>query len=293
MRPRSMTGFGRGEAAGSDHGWTVELRSVNHRFLDCKIMLPKQLAVLEERVRHRVAAGHERGRVELMCSLRQERQSAIRPVLDLPLAREYNACLQQLVEELDLPEEPRLEHMLQFRDIISLREESPDQEALWQSLCQAVDGAVEGCCRMREQEGQTLARDLRERLTSFEATLEQLALRLPEVRQQREQALRERLERSLAGLALDPARLAQEAAILVDKSDVTEELVRLRSHIGQFVGFLALDEPVGRRLDFLLQEFLREVNTLASKIADAAIAQLTVELKNEIEKIREQVQNLE
>ncbi len=293
MRPRSMTGFGRGEAAGSDHGWTVELRSVNHRFLDCKIMLPKQLAVLEERVRQRVAAGHERGRVELMCSLRQERQTAIRPVLDLPLAREYNACLQQLVEELDLPEEPRLEHMLQFRDIISLREESPDQETLWQSLCQAVDGAVEGCCRMREQEGQTLARDLRERLTSFKATLEQLALRLPEVRLQREQTLRERLERSLAGLALDPARLAQEAAILVDKSDVTEELVRLRSHIGQFVGFLALDEPVGRRLDFLLQEFLREVNTLASKIADAAIAQLTVELKNEIEKIREQVQNLE
>ncbi len=293
MRPRSMTGFGRGEAIGPDHGWTVELRSVNHRFLDYKIVLPKQLAVLEERVRQRLAAGHERGRVELQCSLRQERQSSSRPVLDLALAREYNLCLQQLVEELDLPEEPRLEHMLQFRDIFTLRDESPDQEALWQPLSQALDGAIEGCCRMREQEGQTLARDLRERLASFEATLDQLSGRLPEVRQQREQALRERLERSLAGLTIDPARLAQEAAILVDKSDVTEELVRLRSHIEQFVAFLALDEPVGRRLDFLLQEFLREVNTLASKIADATIAQLTVELKNEIEKIREQVQNLE
>jgi len=293
MRPRSMTGFGRGEASGPDHAWTVELRSVNHRFLDCRILLPKQCTVLEERLRQRIAARYERGRVDVSCSLRQDRQSALRPELDLSLARGYLDCLRRLGEELYLPQEPGLEHLLQFRDIIVMREESPDMEALAASLVEALEAALDGCLHMREQEGQSLARDLQERLNRFAATVELLAGRLPEVRRQRERSLRERLERSLAGLTLDPARLTQEAALLADKSDVTEELVRLRSHIDQFGAFLAADEPVGRRLDFLLQEFLREVNTLASKIADAAVAQITVELKNEIEKIREQVQNLE
>ena len=146
---------------------------------------------------------------------------------------------------------------------------------------------------MREAEGDHLAPDLRGRLAKIAEAAATIENMVPQIRAEREASLKERLAVLLAGVDLDPMRLAQEVAIMADKSDITEELVRLRSHIAQFEGFLALDEPVGRRLDFLLQEFLREINTIGSKIANASIAHLGVELKNELEKMREQVQNLE
>jgi uncharacterized protein (TIGR00255 family) len=146
---------------------------------------------------------------------------------------------------------------------------------------------------MREQEGKALKEDLFERIDSFSYCLELLEDRIPEIVRSRNEELKKRIDYLLEGVDIDPVRFAQEAAILADKSDVTEELVRLRSHINQFVAFLESNEPVGRRLDFLLQEFLREVNTIASKISDAEIAHVTVDLKNEIEKLREQVQNIE
>jgi uncharacterized protein (TIGR00255 family) len=146
---------------------------------------------------------------------------------------------------------------------------------------------------MREQEGEALKRELDQRLQGFAQTVESIARDIPLIVQRRTEKLKERLAILLQGVDLDPLRLAQEVAIMADKADVTEEVVRLRSHISQFSGFLEADEPVGRRLDFLLQEFLREINTLASKISDAPTAHLTVELKTEVEKLREQIQNIE
>jgi uncharacterized protein (TIGR00255 family) len=173
--------------------------------------------------------------------------------------------------------------------------EQKDEDALvmWQMLEKVIDTALASCDTMRAQEGEVLTADLQGRLNFFEKTIAGIEKNIPELLEQRQKNLQERLDKLLANVQLDPARLAQEVAVMADKTDVTEEIVRLRCHIGQFTLFLAEGNGIGRKLDFLIQEFLREVNTLASKINDATVAHLTVDLKSELEKMREQVQNIE
>ena len=293
MRPRSMTGFGRGEAAGDGRTWVAELRTVNHRFLDQRVVLPRLFAAFEEPVKKRVAAIFDRGRVDLTFSL--QGLATVEPQLAVnePVARQYRRCLQQLLDEYNIEGSVTLRDMLTLRDVISLEEQRPDMDAEWLLISAALDAALKDCDIMREKEGQALKEELLGRLAKFEAIVRRIEGSIPELQQQRQLDLRLRIGKLLDGLDLDPIRLAQETALMADKSDVTEEITRLGSHMAQFRAFLASDEPVGRRLDFLLQEFLREVNTLSSKIANATIAHLGVEMKNEIEKLREQVQNIE
>jgi uncharacterized protein (TIGR00255 family) len=288
-----MTGFGRGEASGEGRNWIAEVRTVNHRFLDQRVVLPRLFAALEEPVKKMVATALDRGRVDVTFSL--QGISTVEPqlVVNDSVARQYHRCLQQLISDYGLDSPLRLSDMLTLRDVISLEEQPPDMDAEWQLISTALTAALKDCDVMREKEGQALQEDLLNRLARFERIVAQIEIRIPEVQQQRQVDLRLRVGKLLEGLDLDPIRLAQETAIMADKSDVTEEITRLASHINQFRAFLASDEPVGRRLDFLLQEFLREVNTLSSKIANANIAHLGVEMKNEIEKLREQVQNIE
>ncbi len=293
MRPRSMTGFGRGEAAFEERTWIAEVRTVNHRFLDLRIILPRPYAALEDRVRSAAAAHHDRGRVEISLQLQGEEEAGLLLAVNMDLAQQYHRCLQQLNNEFGLDDKVHLADMLTMRDLISQQEQNLDPDREWPGISAALGRAFEECSRMREQEGLLLKEDLAKRLAGFAATVGAIEQKLPEILQQRQGELKSRITRLLDGVNLDPMRLAQETAILADKCDVTEELVRLRSHISQFAGFLDSDEPVGRRLDFLLQEFLREVNTLASKIGNAGVAYLNVEMKNEIEKLREQVQNIE
>ncbi len=293
MRPRSMTGFGRGEARDGSRTWTAEVRTVNHRFLDQRIVLPRSFAALEERVRKLVADHLDRGRVEVSIGLAGEAAGGPLLAVNSELAAQYHRCLRQLCDELELSTRIQLADMLTLRDIITLQEQAPDLETEWPLVSEALAAALAGCDRMREQEGQRLKEELLGRLDAFAAIVDSIEEKIPRVLVQRQQELRSRVEKLLDSMDIDPVRLAQEAAIMADKSDVTEEVVRLRSHISQFRSFLDRDEPVGRRLDFLLQEFLREVNTLASKISNGDIAHLGVEMKNEIEKLREQVQNIE
>lgn len=293
MRPRSMTGFGRGEASDADQTWTVEIRTVNHRFLDQRVVLPRAYGALEERVKKTVAAGQDRGRVEVSLALAGSGSTVPRLTVDMDIARQYHDCLQQLGEEFGLGGRIQLADMIDQRDIISLQEQSPDLDQEWPLVQQAVLAALAECRDMREQEGQALKQDLLDRLDHFTAIVKNIETGIPQVLKLRQEELKNRVMKMLDGMDIDPMRLAQETAIMADKADVTEEVVRLASHISQFRSFLNSDEPVGRRLDFLLQEFLREVNTLASKISNAAIAHLGVEMKNEIEKLREQVQNIE
>ena len=293
MRPRSMTGFGRGEIASGERVWVAEVRTVNHRYLDQRIILPRRFNALEDRVRKIIASNHDRGRVDVSLQLQGDADTG--PVLsvNIDLARQYHSCLMRLKSELNLNSQVELSDMLTLREIISQEEQNPDFDREWKVICSALDIAINECCLMREQEGKALKEELLDRLESFSYCLDTLEVKMPEIVKARQKELWERLDNLLAGLDIDPVRLAQEAAIMADKSDVTEELVRLRSHIAQFVAFLDSSEPVGRRLDFLLQEFLREVNTIASKISNAEIAHMAVEMKNEIEKLREQVQNIE
>ncbi len=293
MRPRSMTGFGRGEASADGRTWVAEIRTVNHRFLDQRIILPRLFAAFEEPVRKKVATVLDRGRVDLTFSL--QGMATVEPQLavNVSIASQYRRCLQQLIDEHGVAGPVTLRDMLSLRDVITLEEPSADMDAEWPLISTALEAALADCDRMREQEGQALRDELLGRLARFEAVVRRIDSAVPELLLLRQGELRLRIDRLLEGVALDPIRLAQEAAILADKSDVTEEITRLGSHMAQFRAFLSSEEPVGRRLDFLLQEFLREVNTLSSKIASADIAHLGVEMKNEIEKLREQVQNIE
>ncbi len=294
MRPRSMTGFGRGEATEAGQTWIVEMRTVNHRFLDQRVVLPRAFAALDERVRKTIVSGQDRGRVEVALSITGKTSAAPELAVNMELAQQQYNCLQQLTEEFGVGPRIQLADMLQQRDIIAMQEQNPDLDREWPLMEKAVLAALDECARMREQEGQSLREDLNSRLDNFAAIVKEIETSIPEVLQQRQGELAKRVLKLLSGMDIDPVRLAQETAIMADKADVTEEVVRLASHISQFRAFLDnSDEPVGRRLDFLLQEFLREVNTLASKISNAAIAQLGVEMKNEIEKLREQVQNIE
>lgn len=291
-RPYSMTAFGRGEAGG-DRRWTVELRSVNHRFCDVRVKMPREYAILEDRIKKEVAAVFSRGHIDVVVSLSGGRSQRAVAKVDLELAGQYLACLEQLQRSFDLEGRPSLAMLASLPDVIFEDEVDESLDAVWGEIREAVINALAACAQMRSDEGQILHADLLERLAGFEATVDSIAAALPGLVCKREFQLKERLDALLQGVELDPIRLAQEVAIMADRYDVTEELVRLRSHIQQFRVFMELGEPVGRRLDFLLQEFLREINTLASKINDTEVTHKAVELKNEVEKIREQVQNLE
>ncbi len=293
MRPRSMTGFGRGEASVDGRTWTVEIKTVNHRFLDQRVVLPRGVSGLEEKVRKMIATRLDRGRVEVNIVLQGDTSAGVLLQVNMDLARQYHRCLEEVKSTLELGGEVTIADMLGLRDLISHQEEGLDLEKEWIVLKKALTPALDECDRMREQEGQALKQDLRKRLQAFARLVHIIEGDVPDIVQGRTLELKARIEKLLTEVDLDPARLAQEAAFMADKADVTEEIVRLRSHIDQFETFLDSDEPVGRRLDFLLQEFLREVNTLASKISNGTIAHLGVEMKNEIEKLREQVQNIE
>jgi uncharacterized protein YicC (UPF0701 family) len=266
----SMTGFGRGEATGKRGSWIVELRAVNHRYLDIGIKLPRRFLCWEDRIKKAISSSHIRGRVDVYVTFNEEAGESARLKADLQLAKEYLTCLKEIARDLAIPGEPNLAMLANYRDIIApLDEEAGGEilEELWPTF--------------------------KERLNSFQQKIDTIEQALPQIIEKREAALKERLDILLSGVDIDPVRLAQEVAILVDKSDVSEEIVRLCSHVEQFQGFLELGEAVGRRLDFLVQELLREVNTIASKISNAETAHMTVGMKNDLEKIREQVQNLE
>ncbi len=292
----SMTGFGRGPANGSESIWSVELRSVNHRYLDISIKSPRRFIAWEDRIKKEVSARHSRGRIDIFISCNEDAVEGAKLKADLGLAKEYMNCLRAVADELSVAGEPDLNMIASYREIITQVDEETGAEELekfWPELRDAINDALEECLDMRRNEGGILQNDLQDRLSFFQKNIDKIEQSVPLIVKKKEETLKERLDNLLAGVDIDPVRLAQEVAILADKSDVSEEIVRLRSHMDQFRGFLNLDEPVGRRLDFLVQEFLREVNTIGSKINNAETAHLIVELKSDLEKIREQVQNLE
>ena len=291
-RPLSMTAFGRGEAYASHH-WTVELRSVNHRFCDIKVKLPREYGVLEDKIKKEIGAVFSRGHIDVMVSVSGGSAAGAQAQVNLALAGQYLACLEQLKTTFNLQDRPTLAQLAAFKDVISEEKCEEDLDTVWEEIREALALALAACLQMRFDEGLALKNDLLARLHSFEATVTSIAEAIPGLVAKREATLKERLAALLSGGELDPIRLTQEVVILADRYDVTEELVRLKSHIQQFKSFMELDEPVGRRLDFLLQEFLREINTLSSKINDTEVIHKTVDLKNEVEKIREQAQNLE
>ncbi len=290
---RSMTGFG---AAAADTAWgriSVEMRSLNHRFTEVQVRLPRDFAPLEDRVRSHVQRGIARGRVEVTISRENAggRPRAVRA--DLNLAREYLAATRQLKRALRLRGEVSLHQVLAFPEVIGLDETREDAEALWTFLERVVGTALEGLLRMRAEEGGRLADDARERLDRIGALVDEVAERAREVTGEYTVRLRQRLAELLGEVPVDEARLAAELALFAERSDITEELTRLHSHRHHFRETMDGEGAVGRKLEFLLQEMGRETNTIGAKANDLQISRAVIGIKSELESLREQVQNVE
>ncbi len=288
-----MTGFGRGEAAGRGRVFTVEVQSVNHRFLEVRCRVPKRLSGLEPRIQQAIQQRFSRGHFEVLV-LDKDLDGRSRTLkVDLPLARQYVEALRTLQQALGLAGEVTLDMLTAQRDLIAVEESAESLEESWEELGPALAEALDALAEMRRREGEALVAILGKHLDEVEATLTGIVLRAPELVRAQRDRLRERVAELLEGRLPDPTRLEQEMAILAERGDVAEECDRLRSHLVQFRTTLTQPGPQGRRLDFLLQEMHREANTAGSKSADATFAHEVVGLKTWIERLREQVQNLE
>ena len=292
---RSMTGFGRAEVSGDSIAVTVEARSVNHRHLDVALRLPRTLSSLELDARRLIQGRLERGRVDVVVQVTPLAGAGTQRVqVDGALAREYVARAQALAAELGVAGAPSLDWVLERSGVMRLQDAEPvEPSAPWPLLAQALGQALDELVARRAAEGERLVEALRSLHADLTGAVETMATRAPAATARREQRLRERLRALLAETTIDESRIVTEAAIWADKTDVSEELARLRAHLGEFT--LALDKggPVGRALDFLIQELNREVNTVGSKADDLELSQAALTAKGVLEKIREQVQNLE
>jgi uncharacterized protein (TIGR00255 family) len=293
-----MTGFGRAEARGDTLVVTVEARSVNQRHLDVALRLPRALAALEMEARRAVAARLERGRVDVAVQVTAvTEQTTQRVVSDAALAREYVARARALAAELadlGVGGSVTLEWLLQRPGVVRVEEAEPTEAAVpWPLLEQALGRALDELVERRTAEGERLAQELRSLHADLTSIVEAMAARAPAGAARREERLRERLRMLLSAAVVDEARILTEAAVWADKGDITEELARLRAHLAEVVLVLDKGGPVGRPLEFLLQELGREVNTVASKADDLELSQAALAGKSVLEKMREQVQNLE
>jgi len=290
---RSMTGYGRGEI---DHGGaklSVELNSVNRKQSDIVVNLPRDLAELEPRIRQTINEKISRGRMNVLVTLQESTNEARKLALDTSLARSYHEAMLMLQKELSAPGEITIGTILQAPGVMRSPEHSIDAREAWPILQQALAAALVELIKMREREGKHLAKDLIHRLKVLRKEIKEIRALYPEVVKRYRGALIERIEKAGLNLPVDDERLLKEISFFADRSDISEELTRLESHLAQFAHHLRKDEPVGRTLEFITQEIFRELNTLGAKSNDAAISQHVVACKSELEKIREQIQNLE
>lgn len=291
---RSMTGYGRSDVRDAAGGFNIEMRSVNNRYLDVQVKLPRSLNALEPRIKKSVQDGFSRGRIDVFITRSSGESTPFKFSVDYARAEQYIGVLRELKARFSLPGDVDLSLLNALPDIIGKEEITEDMESVWTLLSTGIGQAVASLGAMRELEGESLAGDIAGRLQAIEDLVSAIHLRAPLVVEKARTRMSEALERILKEQP-DPSRVAQEIAILAERTDVTEEITRLGSHRGQFFALLrgAGKEPVGRKLDFLIQEMGREVNTIASKALDAEISLQAVTIKAELEKIREQAQNIE
>ncbi len=290
---RSMTGYGKAETVAADGKYTVEVRSVNHRYGEVTVKLPRQFLSLEGDIRRRVSERFKRGKIDIFIQFEPAAGGSVQPVANIPLAIAYHEAFSQVRQAIGSNDPVPLSLVLSQKDVLGTQEEAATLESQAAELGTVLSAALDRFGEMRIKEGEQLAKEISSRISLVSGLVERVASRAPAAVAANGERLRERIARLLGDLQVDEVRLAQEVAILADRMEITEELVRLRSHFKQFDSTMALDEPVGRKLDFLLQEMNREVNTIGSKANDAEIAATVVELKSELEKVREQVQNIE
>jgi len=290
---RSMTGYGRSEVLFDDRKLVVEIRSYNHRYLDVATRLARMFYPFETEIRKQAAAAVARGKLDVSIQFDAGRADPCDLQADPAAALRVHEMLKLVQERVGLQGPLDMSALLNFKDsIFTCAEQSFEEERLFKALQGVLDQALKALQAMQEAEGATIAGDITQRMQALARLGDSISARAPAALAARVQTLKERVQNLCAEVALEEARMLQEIAILADRSDITEELVRARSHIGQFLLWLTSPDPIGRKLDFLIQEINREINTIGSKASDSEISLLVVAAKNELEKIREQIQNV-
>lgn len=290
---KSMTGYGRGENTVNGYTITVELRSVNNRYLDCNVRIPRLYLFAEEAIKSRVQNSISRGKVDVFVTLENTGEQKLNVSLNKPVADGYYTALKELASTYGLADDISVSLLSRFPEVLVAEKAEDDVEQMAKDICSVLDRALADFDQMRTREGARLKEDILSRALTIEEKVSLVERRSPETVSEYRARLETRMNEVLANTQLDPARILTEAAIFADKVAVDEETVRLRSHIAQLREMLEKGGAVGRKLDFLIQEFNREANTIGSKCSDIEIARHVVDVKAEIEKIREQIQNLE
>ena len=289
-----MTAFGRGEFQQGDSRYFAEVKSLNNRHRDIILRIPRNHQQLEEGLRAIISSRVRRGRIEVSFQIeRGSQESPYNVELNLPLAESYLKIFKQLAAHTGVDQEIRLESLLQLKDIILIKPETGDVEELQKGLHEVLTIGLDALDEMRTKEGNAIEKDFIKRLDRLDSYMNDVQTHAPELIEAYRKRLTDKIGNMLNEVEIDQIRLAQEVAFLAERSDITEEIVRTRSHLNQFREYLSLDDAVGRRLDFLIQEINREVNTLGVKASDNIISGIVVEMKAELEKLREQVQNVE
>ena len=289
----SMTGYGCGTASNADWSVTVEMKAVNHRFLEIYCRLPKALTSVEDDLKKIIQTGVSRGKLDVFVTLERLGAKKIAVIIDNDLAMAYHKSLIELASICHVQERISLMQIASFPGVLTTQTEEEDVNQLFVLAADATRQAVEALCVMRHREGEVLRADLQARLVLIDNIVANIGSFSATVVTEQKKRLENRLNDILNNIEIDENRLANELAFFADKSDITEELTRLTSHIRQFDQCLKATECVGRKLDFILQEMLREINTIGSKSGSLSISNLVIEAKSELEKIREQIQNIE
>ncbi len=289
-----MTAYGRGEHTSKDTRFTVEIKSVNNRYRDILVRSPKSLQALEDDIRSQVASRTQRGRIEVFIQMEKGGEEVEYDLeLNMPLVKSYLRIFKQLGETFGLDKNISLESVSQMRDVILVKSVEVDVESVRAALRVVLELALDSYDAMRNQEGKAIEDDFHKRLQLIEAYLNDIKERAPNASNGYEKRLKDKMKRMSADMEIDENRLIQEVAIFSYRCDITEEVARAMSHLKQFRHYMDMEDAIGRRLDFLLQEINREVNTLSSKAQESSISAKAVEIKAELEKIREQAQNVE
>ncbi len=290
---KSMTGYGSAKGASDKLGITVELRSVNNRFLDCNVRIPRVYTCLEDAIKARVQQGISRGKVDVYVTIDASGAEDTVVSVNEPVADAYVAALRAISERYGIPNDATATSLARMQDVLTVTKAEADVEKLGRDIVEILSRAIDDFNAMREREGAKLHDDIAARAGEVERLVGLAEERSPETVKEYRERLTARLMEVLESTSIDEGRILTEAAIFADKVAVAEETVRLRSHISQLRDMINSDEPVGRKLDFLVQEFNREANTMGSKGNDLQMARIVVDMKAEIEKIREQIQNVE
>lgn len=290
---RSMTGFGRSQVEQAGYQVSCEIKGVNHRYFDAYIRISRRYNILEEKIKEELKSHVSRGRLEVSISIERTSESRRSIKVDKELAIAYYNYLKEIAEKLNISPEIGVIDLFRLPEVFSLEDEEEDIEALWEVLKKCLNESVLSLVDMRSREGNNLARDILARNQYISSVVDKLEARAPLVAQENQDRLRARMVELMGQEVLDEQRILQEAALFADKASVTEEIVRLHSHIEHLEELMQQDGPVGRKCDFLVQEMFREINTVASKANDLEMGRTVVDVKAELEKIREQLQNIE